>query len=102
MAEVVEQQDGMGGLEPEFIRLLVIIVLFTVGVMFFIFSLAVMEDLETLGRAPELVWAFICGRPAEEGPTLPLMLTLTTLAFGGGIALTGWHIWKLRKNNLPQ
>lgn len=95
MTNTMEQQD-MKGLEPEFLRLLAIIMLFTVGVMLFLFSLALIEDLETLSRAPELVWAFICGAPSDEGPALPLMLTLTTLAIGGGIVVSIWHIWKLK------
>lgn len=96
MAEAAKQH-GSGELEPAFIRLLTIIMLFTVGVMLFLFSLALLEDLATLSKAPELVWAFICGAPSDEGPALPLMLTLTTLAIGGGIALSGWHVWKLRQ-----
>lgn len=98
MAEVVQQPSESGGLEPEFIRLLTIILLFTVSVMLFLFSFALMEDLSTLAKAPELVWAFICGAPSADGPALPLMLTLTTLAFGAGISLTGWHIWSARKH----
>jgi len=99
MAEVVQQTADTQGLEPAFTRLLGIIMLFTVGVMLFLFSLALMEDLATLTKAPELVWAFICGAPVADGPALPLMLTLTTLSFGAGIGLSGWHIWQHRKNN---
>ena len=65
--------------------------------MLFVFSLALMNDIQMLSKAPELVWAFICGAPSEDGPALPLMLTLTTLAFGGGIIVTGWHLWMLRR-----
>jgi hypothetical protein len=98
MTELVQEQtNDMDGLEPEFIRILAIVMLFTLGIMMFIFSLALMEDLSTLSQAPELVWAFICGAPSAEGPALPLMLTLTTLAFGAGIGITGWHIWQKRK-----
>ena len=98
MVETVKQQPAIDGFEPAFIRLLIIITLFTVGVMLFIFSLAFLEDLETLSKAPELVWAFICGAPSDEGPALPLMLTLTTLALGGGVVFSGWHVWKLRQD----
>lgn len=96
MSNVIEQKSTVDGLEPEFIRLLAIIMLFTVGVMLFLFSLALLEDLQTLSKAPELVWAFICGAPSDEGPALPLMLTLTTLALGGGVVASIWHFWKLK------
>jgi len=99
MTDATQDRHDLDGLEPEFIRLLGIIMLFTLGVMLFIFSLALMKDLATLSKAPELVWAFICGAPSEDGPALPLMLTLTTLAFGAGIGLTGWHIWQRRKQH---
>ena len=98
MSDVVQKTTESDGLEPEFIRLLTIIMLFTVGTMLFFFSFALMEDLSTLRQAPDLVWAFICGAPSPDGPALPLMLTITTLIFASGIGLTGWHIWSLRKH----
>ncbi|GEM_PF-1615152 len=103
MAEITQQTtDTSNEFEPELIRLLAIVMLFTTSAMLFLFSFALMEDLSTLAKAPELVWAFICGAPSQDGPALPLMLTLTTLAFGAGIGLTGWHIWLIRrqKNNV--
>lgn len=96
MAEIQKQKPPVDELDHGFIRLLVIVVLFTVAVVLFVMSLALMEDISTLSKAPELVWAFICGAPSETGPALPLMLTLTTLAFLGGIAILVWHIWKQR------
>ncbi len=96
MTEVVQHSTEMDGLEPELIRLLTIVMLFTLGIMLFLFSLALMEDLSTLSQAPELVWAFICGAPSADGPALPLMLTLATLSIGSGVGVTGWHIWKKR------
>lgn len=96
MAEISQQPKEMDGLEPELIRLLAIVMLFTLGAMLFLFSFALMEDLSTLSKAPELVWAFICGAPSADGPALPLMLTLTTLSFGAGLSLTAWHLWKKR------
>jgi len=102
MAEVHKQQASTDGLEPEFIRILIIVVLVTMGVMLFLFSLALMKDLQTLQRAPELVWAFICGVPSEDGPALPLLLTLSTLSILGAILVTIWHIWKRKTTSLLQ
>jgi hypothetical protein len=62
-----------------------------------LFSLALIKDVETLRSAPELVWNFICGIPASDGPELPMILTLATLFFLGGLMASAWHFYRLRQ-----
>ncbi|MBZ0293854.1 MAG: hypothetical protein K8L99_14910 [Anaerolineae bacterium] len=73
-----------------------IALLFSFGLTMFLFSAAYAKDIDTLRRAPELVWAFICGQPNPDGITLPLLLTISFMAVlvGGGLSLWTW--WKTR------
>jgi hypothetical protein len=64
------------------------------GLTMFLFSAAYVKDIQTLARAPELVWAFICGEPSEFGVTLPLLLTIGTLSVLGGAGALVWRWWR--------
>jgi hypothetical protein len=70
--------------------------LISFGLTMFLFSAAYAKDLQTLARAPELVWGFICGRPSEFGPILPLLLTIGTLSLLGSMFALGWRWWRGR------
>ncbi|MAS32938.1 MAG: hypothetical protein CL610_02950 [Anaerolineaceae bacterium] len=70
--------------------------LISFGATMFLFSAAYAKDVETLLKAPELVWAFICGQPSEYGVTLPLLLTAGTMAVLGGVVTTGVTWWRHR------
>lgn len=87
---------------PSFIRITIITVLFTFGIMMLIFSFALSKDLNLLRDAPGMVWAFICGAPSPNGPALPLLLTLGTMAMLGGVIASGWHWWKTRQEKSLQ
>ena len=63
----------------------------------FVFSAAYAKDVNTLRKAPEMVWAFICGRPSEYGFTLPLLLTLATMGVLMGAGVFGWGWWRARR-----
>ncbi|HLV34841.1 MAG TPA: hypothetical protein VKY59_07005 [Spirillospora sp.] len=71
------------------------------GLTMFLFSAAYIKDVQLLSKAPEMVWAFICGNPGDYGVTLPLLLTIGTLGLFGGIAagLVGW--WRSRSRSRP-
>ena len=51
-----------------------------VGIILFIFSLAYVDDIETLKNAPDLIWAFVCGRPNDANIVVPLVMTLSVLS----------------------
>lgn len=76
--------------QSSIVTLIVIALLFSFGVTMLLFSMAYARDVQTILRAPELIWDFICGRPDPGGPVLPLMLTVGTLALLGGVVVTGW------------
>jgi len=101
MTDMTEQslqtRPQLSDLEPAFKRIVIIAVMFTFAVMMLFFSFALAKDVNLLRNAPGMVWAFICGAPNPDGPALPLMLTITTLSFLGGMGATGWHLWMNRK-----
>lgn len=70
---------------------------FSVTVLFL--STAYIKDIETLQQIPELVWGFICGVPNQSDTTLPLLLTISTLALLGGIGLLGFGRWISRRQS---
>lgn len=72
------------------VTLIAIALLLSFGVTMLLFSAAYARDLQTILRAPELIWAFICGQPDPGGPVLPLMLTFSTLALLGGAGVAIW------------
>ena len=76
--------------QSSIVTIIVIALLFSFGVTMLLFSMAYARDVQTILRAPELIWDFICGRPDPGGPALPLMLTVGTLALLGGVVATGW------------
>lgn len=66
------------------------------GLTMFLFSAAYARDVQLLAKAPEMVWAFICGRPSEYGVTLPLLLTIGTLSLLGSMAALLLRWWQGR------
>jgi len=94
MAELrPEKQDSsveVGAASASMITLAAAALLASFGVTMLLFSMAYARDVQTILRAPELIWDFICGRPDPGGPALPLMLTLGTLALIGSAAVMVW------------
>jgi hypothetical protein len=92
-----ELQPEYGSSAPErsaaptgIVTLIAIALLLSFGVTMLFFSAAYARDVQTLLRAPEMIWAFICGQPDPGGPVLPLMLTLATVALLGGVVVAVW------------
>lgn len=77
------------GSDVSVLYLLLTVLLWSMGATLLLISLAYIKDIDTLKNIPDAVWNFICGRPTPDGPTLPLLLTLGTLALlsGGGVLL---------------
>lgn len=80
----------VGAASASMITLAAVALLVSFGVTMLLFSMAYARDVQTILRAPELIWDFICGRPDPGGPALPLMLTLGTLALIGSAAVAVW------------
>lgn len=71
-----------------------VIMLVTIGAILVLFSGVYVQDIETLKSAPETVWNFICGIPVEGDYVLPLLLTLSILAFvaSAGLLVIRWWL----------
>lgn len=86
-----------GGAPTGIVTLVAVALLFSFGVTMLVFSAAYARDVLTLLRAPEMIWAFICGQPDPGGPVLPLMLTLGTLALLVGVVVAVWARLRRRR-----
>jgi len=71
--------------------LLAVVGLLSFGVTMLGFSLIYVRDLQTLRQVPDMIWAFICGVPSENGVVLPLLILMSTLSIFVAAALWGWH-----------
>lgn len=76
--------------QPDLKTLIGVPLLISFGITMLIMSLAYVQDVALLARAPELVWAFICGQPTDEGVALPILLLLSTVTITGGLGLLAW------------
>jgi hypothetical protein len=86
-----ETEPVASQIDAPFVRVLTITGLAAFGLFSLLISVALMKDLQTLASAPELIWAFVCGAPSPDGPALPLMLTISTLALLGAVVVGIWH-----------
>jgi hypothetical protein len=84
------QQDDMIP-QDVFVTQMVIVFLIATGVTLFLFSVAYIRDLDTLRNVPDAIWDALCGRPTDDGITLPLLLTTSTLMF---VAAGGLAVWQ--------
>lgn len=82
-------------LDSGFIRVSIAATCYSFGAVMLLFSMAFFKDVAKLREIPSIVWGFICGAPNPDGPGLPLLLTLATLALLGGFAVTVWHFYRL-------
>lgn len=81
----------------QFLLVALAALLVSFGMTLFAFGAAYAKDVATLAKAPEMIWAFICGRPGDFGFTLPLLLTLGTMGVLVGAGLLGWSWWLARR-----
>lgn len=68
----------------------------TIGVVLLLFSMAYIEDMETLRNAPEAFWNFVCGVPSDSPIVFPLLLAFALVSFLTSGALLGWRWWLKR------
>lgn len=76
-----------------FMLLVAMVFVASVGIMFLLFGIAYIKDLETLRNVPNLIWNFACGRPIESDVTLPLLLTISIVSFIVTTVLSGVRWW---------
>jgi hypothetical protein len=79
--------------ERNFLLSMAIIFMLVLGLMMLMFSLAYLNDLQTLQNLPDMIWSFVCGRPVENGVTLPLLLTFSMVSFLGSGLLYATKRW---------
>lgn len=82
-----------GPYDAAFLLTLTIILLVVFGSFFLIFGLAYVEDLDTLRNVPNAIWNLVCGLPVENGVTLPLLWTISIVAFLAAGVLAGARWW---------
>ncbi|NDJ63178.1 MAG: hypothetical protein GYB67_18810 [Chloroflexi bacterium] len=89
-AAASQQSDGM-------VILFAVVLLLTFGVTMLVFSLFYVRDIQVISELPGMVWAFICGRPSEDGIVLPVLVLISTMAFMGAAGLGGWRWLQTRR-----
>jgi hypothetical protein len=61
------------------------------GVMFWIFAVAYSGDIASISQAPQQIWQFVCGIPPQNSMTVPLLLSIGTLAIMTGCGALWWQ-----------
>lgn len=60
------------------------------GVIFVLIAMAYFQDLAAIAATPSIVWQFVCGAPAQDNTTGPLMITFGTITCAIGIGVWCW------------
>jgi hypothetical protein len=61
------------------------------GVMFWIFAIAYSGDVASVMQAPQQIWQFVCGIPSQNSLTIPLLLSIGTVAIVAGCGTLWWQ-----------
>jgi hypothetical protein len=61
------------------------------GVMFWLFAVAYSGDIVSFTRAPQQIWQFVCGIPSQNSLTVPLLLSIGTIAVISGSGTLWWQ-----------
>lgn len=88
--ETVHQDTAYS--DTDFYLQMGVVFLLTIGITVLLFGFAYAQDLETLRTVPGAIWSAICGRPYDDGITLPLLFTLGTLSTLSGVFLQLWRM----------
>lgn len=102
MSEQSAPAGGSSLYNARFLSTLAMFFLLGTGLTLLLFSLAYLQDLETLRTVPDAIWNFVCGRPVEGGIGLPLLLTVGTLSvLGSGAIFAGKRFiaWRQDRQN---
>ena len=61
------------------------------GVMFWLFAVAYSGDIASFARAPQQIGQFVCGIPSQNSLTVPLLLSIGTIAVISGSGALWWQ-----------
>lgn len=63
------------------------VALISFGLTMLLMSVIYAKDLSLLINAPLAIWSAVCGQPSSDPLTLPLLITLSGVAFVAGLVL---------------
>lgn len=61
------------------------------GGVFWIFAIAYSGDIASISQAPQQIWQFVCGIPSKNSLTVPLLLSIGTIAVISGSGALWWQ-----------
>jgi len=61
------------------------------GVIFWVFAFAYSGDITNIAQAPQQIWQFVCGIPPKNSMTVPLLLSIGTIAMLSGSGALWWQ-----------
>lgn len=61
------------------------------GLIFWVFAIAYSGDIASVVQAPQQIWQFVCGIPPKNSMTVPLLLSIGTIAILSGSGALWWQ-----------
>ncbi len=61
------------------------------GIMFWIIAIAYSGDIASIAQTPQQIWQFVCGIPPKNSMTVPLLLSIGTIAMLSGSGALWWQ-----------
>ena len=61
------------------------------GVIFWVFAISYSGDITNIAQAPQQIWQFVCGIPPQNSMTVPLLLSIGTIAMLSGSGALWWQ-----------
>jgi hypothetical protein len=61
------------------------------GLIFWVFAIAYSGDVASVVQAPLQIWQFVCGIPPKNSMTVPLLLSIGTIAILSGSGALWWQ-----------
>ena len=61
------------------------------GLIFWVFAIAYSGDVASVVQAPQQIWQFVCGIPPKNSMTVPLLLSIGTIAILSGSGALWWQ-----------
>jgi hypothetical protein len=61
------------------------------GLIFWLFAIAYSGDVASVLQAPQQIWQFVCGIPSQNSLTVPVLLSIGTIAVISGSGALWWQ-----------